>query len=92
MKRLSVAFVLILLAASSALAALPQPVTIPAGTEIHFKLSRGINTANAKAGQNVPGTLTSPITIHGRTVAASGASVNVHITRSTTPRTSPARA
>lgn len=51
-------FALVLLTASTLLAAVPQPVTIPAGTEIHFKLLRAINTANAKPGQNVPGALT----------------------------------
>jgi hypothetical protein len=68
------------LAASALFAALPQPVTIPAGTGIHFKLLHAINTANAKPGQNVPGALTQPIVIGGRTIAASGAAVNVHIT------------
>jgi hypothetical protein len=74
------AFALVLLAAGTLLAAVPQPVTIPAGTEIHFKLLHAINTANAKPGQNVAGALTQPIVIGGRTVAASGAAVNVHIT------------
>jgi hypothetical protein len=70
-------FALVLLTATAVLAA---PVTIPAGTSIHFKLQHSINTANAKPGQNVPGSLTQPIVIGGRTVASSGAPVNVHIT------------
>jgi len=76
--RLSATFALVLLAATAALGAVP--VTIPAGTEVHFKLLRAINTAHAKSGQNVPGALTQPIVIGGQTVAASGAAVNVHIT------------
>ncbi len=56
------------------------PITIPAGTEVHFKLDRGINTATAKAGQNIPGQLTTPIVVNGTTVAPSGSAVNVHIT------------
>jgi hypothetical protein len=78
--RLSATFVVVLLAAATAFAATPQTVTIPAGTSVHFKLLRTINTATAKPGQNVPGELTAPIVIGGRTVASSGASVNVHIT------------
>ncbi len=74
------AIALPLLLSFAALAAAAQPVTIPAGTHIHFKLDRGINTANAKPGQNVPGQLTAPIVVNGKTVAASGSAVNVHIT------------
>jgi hypothetical protein len=61
-------------------AAIPQSVTIPAGTAVHFKLLHGINTAHAKAGQNVAGALTQPIVVGGRTVAPAGSAVNVHIT------------
>src|SRR5258705_7026485 len=78
--RLSATIAVVLLAAATALAAAPQTVTIPAGTAIHFKLLRTINTATAKSGQNVPGALTAPIVIGGKTVASSGADVNVHIT------------
>jgi hypothetical protein len=60
--------------------AIPQPVTIPAGTAIHFKLLHGISTAHAKPGENVAGALTQPIVIGGRTVAPAGSAVNVHIT------------
>ena len=71
---------LVLLISSAAFAAVPQPITIPAGTDVHFKLLHAINTANAKAGQNVAGALTQPIVIGGKTVAPAGAAVNVHIT------------
>ena len=60
--------------------AIPQSVTIPAGTAIHFKLLHGINTATAKAGENVPGALTQAIVVGGKTVAPAGSAVNVHIT------------
>jgi len=74
------AFALALLVSFSALAAIPQPITIPAGTEVHFKLDRTIDTATAKPGQNVPAQLTAPIVVNGTTVAATGSAVNVHIT------------
>lgn len=76
--RLSTAFALVLFTAATAFAAIP--VTIPAGTQVHFKLLRGINTANAKPGENVPGALTQAIVVGGRTVAPAGSAVNVHIT------------
>jgi len=70
----------LLISLSAAAATTPQPITIPAGTEVHFKLLRAINTANAKPGQNVPGQLTSAIVADGKTVAPAGSAVNVHIT------------
>ena len=72
-------FALVLFTASI-FPAIPQTVTIPAGTPIHFKLLHGINTANAKAGQNVPGALTQSLVIGGKTLAPAGSAVNVHIT------------
>ena len=77
--RFSATLALVLIA-TAALAATPQPVTIPAGTSIHFKLLHAINTANAKPGENVSGALTQSIVIGGRTVAPAGSAVNVHIT------------
>lgn len=78
MKVRLISLALVLFAATAAFAA--QTVTIPAGTHIHFKLLHAINTANAKPGENVSGALTQPIVIGGRTVAATGSAVNVHIT------------
>jgi hypothetical protein len=70
---------LLLVTTLPAFAATPQPITIPAGTEVHFKLDRGINTATAKAGQSVPAELTAPIVVNGVTVARSGSAATVHI-------------
>lgn len=67
------------LAAVSVLAS-PQPITVPAGTPIHFKIKQTINTATAKAGQRVPAELTQPIVVNGRTVANAGSPVSVKIT------------
>src|SRR5436189_276793 len=61
--------VLALLVFSVAAVASPQSLAIPAGTSVHFKLKQSINTATAKAGTHVPGELTAPIVINGRTVA-----------------------
>ena len=72
--------VLALLLLSVAAVASPQSLIIPAGTSVHFKLKQSINTATAKAGTHVPGELTAPIVINGRTVANEGAPVSVRIT------------
>src|SRR6266849_1841187 len=74
----TVAFLIALLAALS-IAASPQPITIPAGTSVHFKLNQTINTATAKAGQHVPAELTAPIVVDGRTIANAGSAATVKI-------------
>jgi hypothetical protein len=73
----TVAFLVALLAAFSLAA---SPVTIPAGTSIHFKLKQTIDTATAKAGQHVPAALTAPIVVGGRTIANAGSPATVKIT------------
>jgi hypothetical protein len=73
----TVAFLIALLAAFSIAA---SPVTIPAGTSIHFKLKQTINTATAQSGQHVPAELTAPIVVGGRTIADAGAPATVKIT------------
>ena len=70
--------VALFLSASSLLAA-PQPVVIPSGTPIHFKLLRTISTASAHAGETVPAALTAPIVVGGRTVAHAGAPAVVRV-------------
>jgi hypothetical protein len=56
------------------------PVTVPAGTSIHFKIKRTLNTATASAGQSVPAELTQPIVVDGITIARSGAPATARIT------------
>jgi len=58
----------------------PAPITIPAGTPVHFKLNETINTATAKGGTRVSGELTQPIVVNGKTIANEGAAVSVKIT------------
>lgn len=79
MRARMIAFLILLLASASALAA-PQTIVIPAGTAVHFKLLRSINTANAKVGQHVPAELTHAIVIGGRTIANAGSPAMVRIT------------
>ena len=76
--RTTTVFALLLLSLGAL--ASPQSVVIPAGTSVHFKLSQTINTANAKSGTRVPGVLTQPIVVHGRTIANEGSPVSVKIT------------
>lgn len=54
-------------------------MTIPAGTPVHFKLLRTINTNSARAEQLVQAALTAPIVIHGVTVAKAGSLAMVRI-------------
>src|SRR5205085_5547004 len=76
-RTLSLAF--ILLVTVSALAGPPIEVTIPAGTQVHFKLKQTINTANAKVGEHVAAELTAPLVAGTKTVAATGAPATVRI-------------
>lgn len=71
-------FLLFLTIAASA-AAITRTIVVPAGTPVHFKLNRTINTATAKPGQSVSAELTAPIVINGTTVARAGAPAVVHI-------------
>src|SRR5437868_14473550 len=68
-----------LIFATTAFAATPQPVTVPAGTHIHFKLKRTISSATAKAGEHVPAELTQPVVVDGRTIANAGAPAQVRV-------------
>jgi hypothetical protein len=62
-----------------AIAATASTIVVPAGTPVHFKLNRTINTATAKPGQSVSAQLTAPIVINGTTVARAGSPAVVHI-------------
>src|ERR1700682_2859239 len=56
------------------------PVTVPAGTSIHFRINRTLNTARARAGQSVPAELTQPMVVDGITIARSGAPATAYVT------------
>jgi hypothetical protein len=77
--RVRALFFLLLLTAVAAVAATPQTVVIPAGTQVHFKLRKTVSTATAKKGEHIPVELTSPIVVNGLTVAKSGASGTARI-------------
>lgn len=62
------------------LAAAARVVTVPAGTSVHLKLLRTIDTKTARVGQHVPAALTAPLVVHGVTVARSGAAAVVRVT------------
>ena len=77
--RIFCTFAVVLFFAAVSLAAAAEPIVIPAGTPIHFKLLRTISTASARAGQQVPAALTAPIVVGGRTVANAGSPAVVRI-------------
>jgi hypothetical protein len=70
---------LLLLAVAFTGSAITRTIVVPAGTPIHFKLNRTINTATAKPGRAVSAELTAPIVINGTTVARAGSPAIVHI-------------
>jgi len=78
MKAHFLAPLLALITTTSALA-ITSNVVIPAGTPVHFRLDRTINTATARVGHLVPAELTAPIVVNGQTVARDGASATVRI-------------
>ncbi len=57
-----------------------QTITVPAGTEIHIRLSSGISSATASSGNGFQGSLTEPLVVNGVTVAARGSVVNGQVT------------
>ena len=46
----------------------PQPVTIPAGTEIHVILGNTINSGTSQSGDSFDGTISEPIVVGGKVV------------------------
>jgi len=73
------ALFILLITLSTVATASARTIVVPAGTSIHFKLLRTINTASARPGQPVPAALTAPIVIDGVTVARAGSPAEVHI-------------
>jgi hypothetical protein len=79
MKARNLSLSLVILVTISALAAPLIEVTIPAGTQVHFKLKHSINTATAKVGEHVAAELTAPLVAGSKTVANAGAPATVRI-------------
>jgi hypothetical protein len=51
----------------------PQPIVIPAGTTLTVSLGSAVGSKISQAGQTFNATLSTPVTIEGKTVIASGA-------------------
>ncbi|HUZ47969.1 MAG TPA: hypothetical protein VMW54_15155 [Terriglobia bacterium] len=66
--------------AQAAQAPATETVTVPAGTEIHIRLSSGISSATASSGNGFQGSLSEPLVVRGVTVAARGSVVNGQVT------------
>ena len=77
--RIRISTLVLFLAIASTGLAITGTIVVPAGTPVHFKLNRTINTATAKPGQSVSAELTAPIVVNGLTVARAGAPAVVHI-------------
>ena len=67
-------------AAPAQAAPVTQTITVPAGTEIHIRLSAGISSATASSGNGFQGSLTEPLVVNGVTVAARGSVVSGQVT------------
>ena len=63
-----------------ALAATMAASTIPAGTPVTVRLTSGISSKTAQAGQTFEGTVARDVIVQGRTVAKSGAPVRGRVT------------
>ena len=46
----------------------PQPVTIPAGTEIHVTLDTALSSKGSSAGDSFEATLSEPVRVHGEVI------------------------
>ncbi|MCL5004967.1 MAG: hypothetical protein M1404_00385 [Acidobacteria bacterium] len=57
-----------------------QTVPVPAGTEIHIRLSSAINTSTATPGSRFQGSLAEPLIVNGIDVASRGSLVSGRIT------------
>lgn len=55
--------------------AAPQPVTVPAGTQISIRLNDEINSETAQVGDVFHGSISTPIQVEGRTVVPTSADV-----------------
>lgn len=70
-------------AAPAAAAPPPQPVTVPAGTQVAVKLNTGYSTKTATLGEAVNAELASDLVVDGRRVAKAGAPISGTITEVT---------
>jgi len=55
--------------------AVPEQLTIPAGTNVVIRLQSSVSSATAEPGQHFDATLDEPLAVNGRTVAEKGAPV-----------------
>jgi hypothetical protein len=62
----------------------PQPVsyTIPAGTRVTVRLGQSLNSKTAKEGDAFDATVTSPITVKGKTLVSTGSAASGTVTAS----------
>lgn len=67
--------------ASAPAAPVTQVYTLPAGTEVHVRLSSGLSSATASSGMGFQGSLAEPLVVRGVTVASRGSLVNGQITQ-----------
>jgi hypothetical protein len=72
--------VLKIVIAMVALAAVAAASTIPAGTHVTVRLTSGISSRTAQAGQSFEGTLATDVVVNGKTVAQAGAPVRGKVT------------
>jgi hypothetical protein len=58
----------------------PQPIVIPAGTELDVRLSTGLSSESNQAGDSFEGTLESPVVVGDRVAIPKGADVKGQVT------------
>jgi hypothetical protein len=56
--------------------AVPDNVTLPAGTVVNVRLQNSVSSATASSGQSFDAVLDEPLVVNGKTVAPRGAAVN----------------
>jgi hypothetical protein len=62
-----------------------RQVTIPAGTVLHLRVSRGFGSDISRAEDSVPATLYRPVVIGGRTILPSGSLASGYVVQATRP-------
>lgn len=62
-----------------------RQVTIPAGTVLHLRVSRGFGSDTSRVEDSVPATLDRPVVIGGRTILPSGSLASGYVVQATRP-------
>jgi hypothetical protein len=62
-----------------------RQVTIPAGTVLHLRVSRGFGSDTSRVEDAVPATLDRPVVIGGRTILPSGSLASGYVVQATRP-------